>query len=143
MLRHVRISLIILITTFLLTGSTTETVLSAENSSEAFSGVVINEIHYDPDVKTELVEFIELYNTTAADIDLSGWYFTNAVSYQFPDGSILPEGGYIVVVQDPTHINTKWSGGRFIIPPSMVFGPFDGKLGNSGERVILYNACGD
>ena len=50
-------------------------------------GVVINEIHYDPDVKTELVEFIELYNTTAADIDLSGWYFTNAISYRFGAGS--------------------------------------------------------
>ncbi|MHC4160376.1 MAG: hypothetical protein ACYSSO_15025, partial [Planctomycetota bacterium] len=29
--------------------------------------VVINEIHYDPDVKTELVEFIELHNTGTVD----------------------------------------------------------------------------
>jgi len=160
MLRYVRISFIALITTFLLIGSMEQIcqagdlsrglrlainvlTLTAENSPETASGVVINEIHYDPDVKTELVEFIELHNTTAADIDLTGWYFTNAISYQFPDGSILPAGGYIVVVQDPTHISIKSSSGRFIIPPSLVFGPFNGKLGNSGDRIMLYNADGE
>ena len=160
MLRYAGISLIALITILLLIGSIEESckagdssrslrvainvlTLTAENSPETVSGVVINEIHYDPDVKTELVEFIELHNTTASNIDLSGWYFTNAISYQFPDGSILPAGGYIVVVQDPTHISTKWSSGRFIVPPSLVFGPFAGKLGNDGDRIMLYNAYGE
>jgi len=114
---------------------TTEPALMAENSSNVVSGVVINEIHYDPDIKTELLEFIELHNTTAADIDLTGWYFTNAISYQFPDGSILPARGYIIVAQNPTHISS-----RFIVP---VFGPFEGKLGNNGDRIILYNADGE
>ncbi len=152
MLRYVRISLITIMITFLLIGSieescqagdlsrdlwadTTEPVLMAENSSNVVSGVVINEIHYDPDIKTELLEFIELHNTTAADIDLTGWYFTNAISYQFPDGSILPASGYIIVAQNPTHISS-----RFIVP---VFGPFEGKLGNNGDMVILYNADGE
>jgi len=160
MLRYVRISFIALITAFLLIGSmeeacqagdlnidsqggTAEPVLSAENSSEVFSGVVINEIHYDPDVKTELVEFIEIHNTTAADIDLADWYFTNAISYQFPDGSILPAGGYIIVAQDPIYNSTKWSSGRFVVLPSLLFGPFEGKLGNNGDRIVLYNADGE
>ncbi|MGB2863675.1 MAG: lamin tail domain-containing protein, partial [Sedimentisphaerales bacterium] len=99
MLRYARISLIALFATISLIGSIEGScqagdlsrglrlamnvlILTAENSPETASGVVINEIHYDPDVKTELVEFIELHNTTAADIDLTGWYFTNAVSYQ-------------------------------------------------------------
>jgi hypothetical protein len=38
----------------------------------ARSEVVINEIHYNPDVDTELVEFIELYNPGSAAVDLSG-----------------------------------------------------------------------
>ena len=117
--------------------------LMAEKSPEVVSGVVINEIHYDPDVKTELIEFIELHNTTAADIDLTGWYFTNAVSYQFPVGSILPAGGYIVVAQNPTHISNKWSSGRFIIPPSFIYGPFEGKLSNDGDKIVLYNTAGE
>jgi hypothetical protein len=108
--------------------------------SEEVPSVVINEIHYNPDVKTELVEFVELYNTTAADIDLSGWYFTNAISYEFGAGSILPANGYIAVVQNPAHIQAKWSSGRFIVPPNLIFGPFEGKLGNDGDKIILYNA---
>ena len=37
--------------------------------------IVINEIHYDPDVKTEFGEFIELYNADKSDINVSGWQF--------------------------------------------------------------------
>jgi hypothetical protein len=76
--------------------------------------VVINEIHYDPDVKTQLVEFIELYNASAEDIDLSGWYFSSGLSYRFEAGSTLPAGGYIIVVQNPTHIQAKWSTSRLV-----------------------------
>jgi hypothetical protein len=160
MLRYVRISLIALVTTLLLTApvegicragyfsiglraAVSVLTLAAEDSSEAVQGVVINEIHYDPDVKTELVEFIELHNTTAADIDLTGWYFTDAVSYQFPDGSILPAGGYIIVAQNPTHINIKWSSGRFILPPRLIFGSFEGKLSSSGDKIVLCDAAGE
>ncbi|MHC4439404.1 MAG: lamin tail domain-containing protein [Planctomycetota bacterium] len=140
MLKFGRISLIALFTTITLTGLMNN---SCQAESISNWGVVINEIHYDPDVKTELVEFIELHNTTAADIDLSGWYITNAVSYQFPAGSILPADGYIVVAQNPAHIQAKWSIGRFIVSPLLVFGPFDGKLGNNGDRIELYNSQGD
>jgi hypothetical protein len=159
MLRQVRISLIALYTSFLLTGpigsssqagnfsmslptAINSLILTADDSSETDSGVVINEIHHNPDIKTELVEFIELYNTMAVDIDLTGWYFTNAISYQFPAGSILPAGGYIVVAQNPAGINAKWNSGRSVIPPSLIFGPFEGKLGNNGDKIVLYNAAG-
>src|SRR5438105_8074026 len=52
------------------------------------AAVVINEIHYNPDIKTEQVEFIELYNTDATAVDLSGWAFTDAVDYVFPAGTL-------------------------------------------------------
>jgi len=105
--------------------------------------VVINEIHYDPDVKTELVEFIELYNTSTEDIDLSGWYFSSGISYQFEAGATLPAGGYIIVVQNLFHTQAKWSNARLDIPPELVFGPFEGKLSNEGENIRLRNADGD
>ncbi len=105
--------------------------------------VVINEIHYDPDVKTELIEFIELHNTAAEDIDLSGWYFRRSISYQFDAGSTLPAGGYIIVTQNPAHIQAKWSGARLAVPPHLLFGPFEGKLSNDGERIELCNPYGE
>ncbi len=79
------------------------------SQNEISGSVVINEIHYDPDVKTELVEFIELYNTGPTDVDLAGWYFSDGITYQFPAGAILPVDGYIIVAQNPTHVQTKWS----------------------------------
>ncbi|MHC4116479.1 MAG: lamin tail domain-containing protein [Planctomycetota bacterium] len=107
------------------------------------SGVVINEIHYDPDIKTELVEFVELHNTAAADVDLGGWHFTGGISYQFPAGSTLPAGGHIIAVQDPASIGAKWNSGRPDIPLNLLFGPFEGKLGNDGDRITLRDADGE
>ncbi|GAH70552.1 unnamed protein product, partial [marine sediment metagenome] len=64
--------------------------------------VIINEIHYDPDVKVELVEFVELYNAGSNTIDLSGWYFSKGIDYTFPPGTNLPPFGYVVVTEDPS-----------------------------------------
>jgi hypothetical protein len=104
--------------------------------------VVINEIHYDPDVKTQLVEFVELYNAGTAEVDLSGWYFREGVTYTFAPGSKLPADGYIIVAANPQHVRTKWSSGRFIVVPNLLFGPFEGKLANDGEKIELCNAQG-
>src|SRR5512146_3172241 len=64
--------------------------------------IVINEIHYNPDVKTELVEFVELYNKGSAAVDLSGWRLADAVEYAFPAGTSLPADGFLVVARNPT-----------------------------------------
>jgi hypothetical protein len=107
----------------------------AEDVSEQDFSVVINEIHYDPDVKTELVEFVELHNTTDAEINLAGWYFSDGISYRFPAGAVLPARGYIIVAMNPAQIHVKWD-----LPGNLVFGPFDGKLSNEGEQIELRNA---
>jgi hypothetical protein len=99
--------------------------------------VVINEIHYDPDVKTELVEFIELHNSGTADANISGWYFSEGISYQFPPSSILSAGGYLIVAQYPGAVQTK-----FGTSSSLIFSPFLGRLENDGEKLVLRNAQG-
>ncbi|MBN2316948.1 MAG: lamin tail domain-containing protein, partial [Sedimentisphaerales bacterium] len=81
--------------------------------------IVINEIHYDPDVKTEAVEFIELYNTEMTPIDLSGWYFSNGLSYEFPAGSTISPRGYIIVAYSPAQVLTKWGGNRDGVPSNL------------------------
>ena len=65
-----------------------------ERGQDALATVVINELHTNPDVKTELVEFVELTNSGTAEVDLSGWQFTEGVFYTFPAGTKLPAGGY-------------------------------------------------
>ena len=105
--------------------------------------VVINEIHYDPDVKTEAVEFIELYNTETTHIDLSGWHFSNGISYVFPAGAIISARGYVVVAFSPTELFAKWGGTRTGVSPDRVFGPCQGRLANDGETIELRNPEGD
>ncbi len=121
-----------------------ENALLNDDIDETIPSVVINEIHYDPDIATELVEFIELHNFGSTDVNLSGWYFSDGITYRFPAGSIMPAGSYVIVAQDPAHINTKWNSGKFFIPQASIFGPFElaSKLDSSGEKVELCNADG-
>ena len=99
--------------------------------------VMINEIHFDPDVKVELVEFVELYNIGSKDVDISGWQFCDGITYTFPESTTLVSGGYAVVAYDPCQVVSK-----FGISASLVYGPFDGKLSNDGEKIELCNADG-
>ena len=45
------------------------------------SAVVINEIMYHPSSENTDEEFIELYNSGGADVDISGWKFTSGVDF--------------------------------------------------------------
>ena len=109
----------------------------------AQAAVVINELHTNPDVKTELVEFVELYNDGTETVDLSGWSLAGGVFYTFPAGTALPADGYLVAVQSPEHILAGRTAAGFNIAASLVYGPYGGKLDNDGERVALVDAEGE
>ena len=96
--------------------------------------IIINEIHHDPDVKTELVEFIELHNTGNQTVDLSGWTLENAIQFTFPQGSFLIGGGYIVISHNPNQFKVKFG--------AEALGPWLGKLDNDGERIELRSIGG-
>ncbi len=106
------------------------------------SAVIINEIHCNPDVKTELIEFVELFNAGSRPVDLSNWYFSEGISYTFPAGTIIPPGDYVIVVQSTEDIARKWGSSRGW-RSEIVYGPFEGKLANEGETIRLRNAEGD
>ncbi|HKS38359.1 MAG TPA: lamin tail domain-containing protein, partial [Verrucomicrobiae bacterium] len=104
------------------------------SSSSALAQVVINEIHYDPDVKTEPAEFIELYNAGTSAVDLSGWNFSDGIQYTFPNGTSIGPGAYAVVAQSPATVQGKFG--------AAALGPWIGNLDNDGERIVLRNASG-
>src|SRR4029453_1555536 len=79
----------------------------------ARAAIVINEIHYNPDVKTEPAEFVELYNTGSNPVDLSGWYFSSAIEYRFLSGTTIAPGGYVVVAQNPAFLLSKFGAPAF------------------------------
>ena len=96
--------------------------------------VVINEIHYDPDVKTELVEFVELFNAGSNAVNLTGWQLTGGIEFTFPNGTSIAPGGYLVAGQNPAAIQTKFG--------VTALGPWSGRLSSDGETVTLENAAG-
>ncbi len=97
--------------------------------------VVINEIHYEPENKTQAEEFIELHNAAEEPVDLSGWYFSNGIFFRFPDGTVLAGGGYLVVAEDPVVLARNLS-------VQDALGPWEGRLDNNGETLTLRDASG-
>ena len=100
-------------------------------------GVVINELHIDPDQKTVPAEFVELINISEDPVDLSGWTLCDGVSYAFAEGTTLAAGGLAVVALDPETLMEVYE-----VDAAAVLGPFDGRLANDGETVGLCDADG-
>ncbi|UCD51398.1 MAG: CotH kinase family protein [Phycisphaerales bacterium] len=106
------------------------------------AAVIINELHTNPDVETELVEFIELHNDGATDVDLSGWRLSEGVFHTFREGFVLPAGGFAVVAQDLNELYAKWGILGANLPAVRVTGQYGGKLRSEGEKVVLCDATG-
>jgi len=96
--------------------------------------LVINELHHTPSAAQGAdgdYEFLELTNTGATPIDLTGYTFIG-VDGTLPAASIDP-GEFIVVADNPL----TYAGGGY-----QVFN-FDGGLSNGGERVAVYDPFGN
>ncbi len=90
------------------------------------SSVVLNEVA--PDGQPE--DWIELTNTGAAQVDISGWYFTDddpTHIYSFPAGTTLAPGAYLVV--------QRWDGAGGAAPDTQ----FDFGINNEEDAVSLYD----
>jgi len=102
--------------------------------------VVISEIHCNPDLETELVEFVELHNAGTRDVNISGWTLDDGISYTFEPNTILAAGTHIIVAENRDHIRIKW-GGRGDMLRDVTFDPYTGNLDNDGERIRLRNTA--
>ena len=108
--------------------------------------VVFNEIMYHPVSTNEVYEFIELRNITAAAVPLydtnnpaNTWRVRKGVDFNFPTGTTLPAGGYLVLVGfDPVADPAALALFQSAYGTGMTLaGPFTGKLDNNGEVLEL------
>jgi hypothetical protein len=131
------------------------------NHVEVETGLVINEIHFNPKLvseiskplsKTEQGEYIEIYNRSNRAIPMEGFRLASGFNYSFTAGTTpaagLAAGGYLVVARDPRYIQDTYG-----LPASQVLGPSPaatpeelaafGSLKNKGERVKLLDSLGN
>ncbi len=98
--------------------------------------IVITEISYnDPSSGADNFEFIELYNNSAASVDLSGWNFTQGVTHTFPSGISIGAGAYLVLCVDSVLMQSTFGVAAYQWT--------SGGLSNSGEDIILVDDMGN
>ncbi|MFP6737506.1 MAG: lamin tail domain-containing protein [Planctomycetota bacterium] len=97
-------------------------------------GVVINEIHYNPQEGADL-EFIELYNSGAQAVDMSRWAFTGGIRHEFEQGTVIDSGGFLVICRNPLAL-----GPEFGLVPSRLVLWVGSALNNGGENIELIDA---
>ncbi len=106
-------------------------------AQRVYGALVINEIMYHPASENEDEEYIEIHNSGAVPIDLSGWTLGGGVDYAFAAGVNVSEGGYLVVANSPAQFAS-----RYPSVPAAVVGGYSGRLGNGGDTVRLINPSG-
>lgn len=101
--------------------------------------IVINEINYHSHPDFDSGDWVELYNASEIEKDLSGWIFrdSNAENqFVIPPGVVLNPGGFLILSNDTSKFRTRFqSAGN-------VCGNFGFNLSNSGETIMLYNHAG-
>jgi len=110
---------------------------------QSYSDVVINEIHYHPTdsiivndtIKSKEYEFVELKNTGASTIDLSGVEIINGVRYTFPFGTTLAPGQFFVIAEDSLNFIARYG-----LSPDAVF---SGKLSNNSDVLQVLDPLGN
>jgi hypothetical protein len=105
----------------------------ASNAAPRIGPVVINELMYHPG--TNGTEFIELYNRSAADVDLSGWTVEGA-SFVFAPGTTIDANSFLLLIGTTNVSPAQFRAEANVSAAVPIFGhTFD--LGNAGENIEL------
>jgi hypothetical protein len=104
----------------------------ALSTARADAVLVFNEINYHPATNEPAMEWVELYNQLAVDLDESGWRLTGDIGYTFPAGSRVPGRGFVVVAINPAALMAATG-------ITNVVGPFTNRLSNGGGTIRLRN----
>lgn len=100
--------------------------------------IIITEIMYSPPGGATNNEFIEICNTASYTINLSGWRFASGVDYVFPNGTLIPGGGYLVVPADAAVFQATYPAVTNFVSPG--WGILS-NLANKGETVRLKDSA--
>ena len=103
------------------------------------TGLVISEIFYHPKPREDgkNPQFLELFNSQSIPESLDGCRLTGDANYAFPDGTVIPAGGFLVVAPAPQDVEAVY-GLRGVLGG---FSPLPGKgtvrLRNRARAILL------
>ena len=101
--------------------------------------IVFGEINYHSSAASDAGDWIELWNTTSNDIDISGWKFVDdkdTLLYTFSSGTILNANERYVVANDITKLVSRHTS------ITNFTGPFQFGLDGGGEELRLIDNAG-
>lgn len=110
-----------------------------ENQFVFHNDIVINEImyHHAPILGDETRQFqesseswLELYNRSNQEVDLSGWSLDGGISYQFSVGQKMNPGSYLVVAKNVASLQSNF-------PNISAVGPFANRLSGRSDLIRL------
>lgn len=100
--------------------------------------IVINEINYNASDDFDTGDWLELYNNSSSNLDLSGWIMKDnddTHSFSLPEGTVIGANAYLILTRDKARFLTE-----FPNLESVVIGDFDFGLSSDGDAVRLYDA---
>ena len=95
----------------------------------------VTEIMYHPKGGEQL-EFLELQNIGAQQLNLSGAHFIEGIQYTFGEGVQLGAGDILLLVKDRDAFTAEYGADGITLAP----GAYDGQLANGGETITLVDA---
>ncbi len=109
----------------------------AANSDPLVGPVVISEIMYHTEQTfgdiSDAGEFIELVNLSNENLSLTGWEI-GGIGFSFPDDASMAAGETILVTKVSADQFRQW----YEVPAEIkLFGPYDGRASNDGERLTV------
>ncbi len=103
------------------------------------SKVTFSEVNYNSNPKSNSGNWVELYNSSMSDIDVSNFVIRahdSAKTYKIPQGTTIKANNYLVVVEDTIKFKN--------IHPTIInfIGPANFNLSNNKDSITLYDDSG-
>jgi hypothetical protein len=101
------------------------------------TAIVINEINYNAADDQETGDWVELYNTSGSNLDLSDWIIKDdddTHSFVFPSETVIEANGFLIITRDEADFLAAFPNVETTV------GDFDFGLSGNGDAVRLYDA---